>query len=78
MAAHEVVELVGIDWVERRLNRGRSTIDRYLRAGRLAAPTWIGSRRCWTVSQIEAFVAAEQDRHRKFNLPPHATDAGAP
>jgi len=78
MSAREVIELVGIDWVERRLNRDRSSINRYIKAGKFEAPTWIGNRRCWTIAQVERFVAAEQDRHRRFNLPTIPDTGAAP
>ena len=72
MSAREVVQRVGIAEIEKRLGRDRTTINRRIKAGTFPAGHFIGSRRAWFLSEIEAWERAEMARpasSRKFNLP---------
>lgn len=48
---------IGIRELTLRLHASRSTIDRWVRSGRLEAPHYLGARRLWFVDQVEAFEA---------------------
>lgn len=48
---------LGISELEDRLHASRSTISRWVAAGRLAAPHFLGGRRLWFIDQVEAFEA---------------------
>ena len=49
---------VGITEVEQMLHASRSTITRWAKAGRLAAPHYLGTRRLWYLDEIEKFSAS--------------------
>ncbi len=44
------------------------TISRRVKAGTFPSPTWIGSRRCWDLDEVERWVASQRKPER-FNLP---------
>jgi len=72
MAARGVVERVGIAELEKRIGRDRTTINRRIKNGTFPSGHFIGTRRAWFLSEIEAWERAEMDRpaaSRKFNLP---------
>lgn len=56
-----VRQRVGISDLEDRLHASRSTITRWVAAGRLAAPHFLGGRRLWFVDQVEKFEAGASD-----------------
>lgn len=72
MAARQVVERVGIAEIEKRIGRDRTTINRRIKNGTFPPGHFIGTRRAWFVSEIEAWERQEMARPasaRKFNLP---------
>jgi len=58
---HLVVRL-GIRDLEARLGADRSTIWRWYRAGKFPEPHYIGDRRVWLLSDVEAWEAAQITR----------------
>jgi len=46
---------LGISELEERLHASRSTISRWVKAGRLAPPHFLGGRRLWFEDQVAKF-----------------------
>jgi hypothetical protein len=56
MTGPELVRL-DIGALIRRLACSRMSVTRWVRDGRLGPPVYLGSRRLWTLAQVEAFEA---------------------
>lgn len=52
------VRRLGIRDLEVRTGRERSTIRRWIAAGKFPAPHFLGTRRCWLLSEIEQWESA--------------------
>lgn len=48
-------ERIGTGRLTRRLGVTRVTVDRWIRAGTFPAPHYLGSRRAWFTSEVEAW-----------------------
>lgn len=62
MTAAGIDPLVGISDTERATGLERTTIWRKCRAGAFPEPIYIGSRRFWRKSVLDAWVAAQAER----------------
>jgi predicted DNA-binding transcriptional regulator AlpA len=70
----------GISPVERATGRDRSTIWRWYRVGRFPEPHYIGDRRMWRRSEVEAWIRAQLARPasaRRNNLGAYAQPKAA-
>jgi len=73
MTPRDVDPLFPVGRVAKMLGCHPKTIDRLVArttGNPFPSPTcWIGSRRLWAASTIQAWLAAEQERPRRFTLP---------
>ncbi|MHB8876153.1 MAG: helix-turn-helix transcriptional regulator [Myxococcaceae bacterium] len=81
MPAVPVVRL-GVRELETRLGIDRSTIWRWYKAGKFPEPHYLGDRRLWLLSEIEAFEAERmarppEARHQNLSATPAGEDSAA-
>lgn len=61
-AAVPLEALLGISDVEAAVNRNRTTLWRWVRAGKFPAPGYVGNRRVWRESVVRGWLEAELAR----------------